>query len=194
MSWTLSLCCFHKPGRMVTWLCSGFNSLAFAWLITVTTLIVTGGMNTCWCHTSPFACPHFGRFTFENAAAMRDLFDSHQILGDCCQVWVSDSHDCVCRGCFLAAQMLQHVHDERDSGCDKGSCSFYGHNAMEHKCLEPDFNSTNNLLWPQGPLIASIFAAIRDRFLPLRSLVYLPEVGAPLGRQSEAQLGRVAGY
>src|SRR4051794_19421881 len=36
---------------------------------------LTGGMNTCYCQTSPFAYPWFGGYmTFENTAALRDMF------------------------------------------------------------------------------------------------------------------------
>ncbi|OIW22757.1 hypothetical protein CONLIGDRAFT_694582 [Coniochaeta ligniaria NRRL 30616] len=75
MCWILALC-FAKPGRVVTCLCYVFNALSFAWLIIVTVLVLTGGMNTCYCQVSPFAYPAFGGYmTFENTQALRDLFD-----------------------------------------------------------------------------------------------------------------------
>ncbi len=38
--WILALC-FAKPGRVVIWLCFVFNTLAFAWLIIITLLVVS---------------------------------------------------------------------------------------------------------------------------------------------------------
>ncbi|KAK0741302.1 hypothetical protein B0T18DRAFT_440629 [Schizothecium vesticola] len=74
LCWILSLC-FPKPGSVVTGLCYTLNVLAFGWLVTVTILLLTGGMNTCYCQTSPFAYPWFGGYmTFAKASGFRDMF------------------------------------------------------------------------------------------------------------------------
>ncbi|KAK4209604.1 hypothetical protein QBC37DRAFT_323642 [Rhypophila decipiens] len=76
ISWFLSLFTSHRPGQVVTGLCYFFNGLAFCWLITVTFLILTGAMNTCYCQTSPFAYPRFGGYmTFEPPSKMREMFN-----------------------------------------------------------------------------------------------------------------------
>lgn len=74
LGWVLCLF-FPKPDPVVAGLSYALNAMAFGWLVTVTMLILTGGMNTCYCQTSPFAFPAYGGYIMlENADALRDMF------------------------------------------------------------------------------------------------------------------------